>query len=278
GRFAMPGGGGSGGALRVQGSVVQISPVSGRVDVTGGTGGVGSWSLNITGGDGSMGLVRIETGVTALLHQDVAPSFLPYTGDGVAPFSNEDKSLDFLSVDSGGFVAQTQRPDSVCASVSCWVELPSGFSTVDFAEDDGIGPGWDMDVLWQPGGTESAESFRAAGSAFGVGGFESTYDNLLGDSGQAGSPIVVRFQGARSEAPLANPCNVVLEGIASDIVPGSLTTWVDHPAKLNGLGVNIFRYTIMFDNTNDPGNGDIPGVTLASVNGITNLTIRADAE
>lgn len=278
GRFAMPGGGGSGGALRVQGSVVQISPVSGRVDVTGGTGGAGSWGTTITGGDGSMGLVRIETGVTAMLHQDVAPSLLPYTGDGMAPFSNADKSLDFLSVDSGGFVAQTQRPDSICASVSCWVELPIGFSTVDFAEDDMNGPGWDMDVLWQPAATETAEPFRGAGAIFGATGFEGTFDNLLGDAGLAGSPIVVRFQGARSSGFLANPCNVVLEGPNSEIIPGSLTTWVDHPAKLNGSGVNIFRYTIMFDNTNDPGNADIPGVTLASVKGITNLVIRAEAE
>ncbi len=224
-----------------------------------------------------MGLIRIETGDTVMLHEDVATSILPFLGDG-PPIDNLDKSLDFLSIDSGGFAPQTMRPDSICASVSCWVELPGTFSTVDFAEDDINGPGWDMDVLWQPGGTETAEPFRAASATFGANGFEGMYDNLLGDSGLAGSPIVVRFQGARAAGALSNPCDVDLDGGNSPILPGSLTTWVDHPAKLNGSGVNIIRYTIMFDNTMDPGNGDTPGVTLNMVNGITNLVIHADAQ
>jgi hypothetical protein len=71
---------------------------------------------------------------------------------------------------------------------------------------------------------------------------------------------------------------VALSGPTSEIIPGSLTTWVDHPAKLNGSGVNIIRYTIMFDNTDDAGNADTPGLTLDSVNGVTNLIIRANAE
>ncbi len=277
GRFAMPGGGGSGGALRVQGKEVQVSPAVGRIDVSGGTGGAGSWGVNIFGGDGSMGLIRIETGDTVMLHEDVATSILPFLGDG-PPIDNLDKSLDFLSIDSGGFAPQTMRPDSICASVSCWVELPGTFSTVEFAEDDINGPGWDMDVLWQPGGTETAEPFRAASATFGASGFEGMYDNLLGDSGLSGSPIVVRFQGARAAGALSNPCDVDLDGGNSPILPGSLTTWVDHPAKLNSSGVNIIRYTIMFDNTVDPGNSDTPGLILDSVKGVTNLVIRGDAE
>ncbi|MDF1836472.1 MAG: Ig-like domain-containing protein, partial [Planctomycetota bacterium] len=267
GRFAMPGGGGSGGALRVQAPVVQISPVAGRIAVDGGAGGAGSWSPTVFGGDGSMGLVRIETGVTVLAHEDAAPSISPFLGDGMAPFDNLDKSLDFLSVDSGGFTAQTQRPDSICASVSCWVELPGGFSTVQFSEDDVMGPGWDMDVIWQPAAMETNEPFRASSATFGATGFEGAFGNILGEAGLPGSPIVVRFQGARVGAALANPCNVALSGGSSEIIPGSLTTWVDHPAKLNGSGVNIIRYTIMFDNTDDAGNGDTPGLTLDSVKG-----------
>ena len=278
GRFAMPGGGGSGGALRVQAPVVQISPVAGRIDVSGGNGGAGSWSPTVFGGDGSMGLVRIETGVTVMAHEDVAESISPYLGDGTAPFDNLDKSLDFLSVDSGGFTAQTQRPDSICGSVSCWLELPPGFSTVEFAEDDLAGPGWDLDVIWQPGATESNVPYRADSATFGVGGFEAAFGNILGEAGLPGSPIVVRFQGARTSAALGNPCNVAITGASSEIISNSLTPWVDHPAKLNGSASNIIRYTIMFDNTDDALNGDTPGLTLDSVKGVTNLTIRASAE
>ncbi len=278
GRFAMPGGGGSGGALRLQGDVVQVSSAVGRIDVSGGSGGLGSWALSVFGGGGSMGLVRIETGTSPMLHEDVAPSIWPYNGDGQAPFDNLDKSLDFLSVDSGGFVPQIRRPDSICASVSCWIELPGSFTSVEFAQDDVSAPGWDMDVLWQSAGTETVEPFRAASTTFGASGFEGIYGNLLGNAGLAGSPIVVRFQGARTIGALPDPCDVTLDGGSSPIIPGTLTTWVDHPAKLNGSGVNIIRYTIMFDNTMDPGNGDTPGVTLNMVNGITNLVIHADAQ
>ncbi|MFT5199269.1 MAG: hypothetical protein ACI87O_001935, partial [Planctomycetota bacterium] len=277
GRFALPGGGGSGGALRVQADVVQISPVNTRINVAGGSGGAGSWGVGVFGGDGSMGLVRIETGATVMTHELAAPSIFPFFGDGI-PIDDQDKSLDFLSVDSGGFVAETQRPDSICASVSCWLELPGGFSTVEFAEDDLTGPGWDMDVIWQPAGAETAIPFRANSATFGATGFEGAFGNILGSAGLPGSPIVVRFQGARTSGALGNPCNVALSGGASEIIPGSITTWVDHPAKLNSFGVNIIRYTIMFDNTDDAGSGDTPGLTLDSVKGITNLVIRADAE
>jgi hypothetical protein len=181
-------------------------------------------------------------------------------------------------VDSGGFVPQTRRPDSICASASCWIELPGGFSTVGFAEDDMSGPGWDMDVLWQPAAVEMPIPYRASSATFGASGFEGAFGNILGEAGLPGSPIVVRFQGARTSAALGNPCNVALSGPTSEIIPGSLTTWVDHPAKLNGSGVNIIRYTIMFDNTDDAGNADTPGLTLDSVNGVTNLIIRANAE
>ncbi len=278
GRFAMPGGGGSGGALRVQAPVIQISPASNRIDVSGGSGGAGSWAANIFGGDGSMGLVRIESKDSVIAHEDISESISPYLGDGMAPFDAVDKSLDFLSVDSGGLVAQTQRPDSICASVSCWLELPGGFSTVDFAEDDINGPGWDMDVIWQPAAVEMNVPYRANSATFGATGFEGAFGNILGGTGVPGSPIVIRFQGARVGGALNNPCNVPLSGGSSEIIPGSLTTWVDHPAKLNGSGVNIIRYTIMFDNTDDAGNADTPGLTLDMVKGITNLTIRADAE
>ncbi|MCA9001975.1 MAG: hypothetical protein KDB61_08635, partial [Planctomycetes bacterium] len=194
------------------------------------------------------------------------------------PFDNVDKSLDFLSVASGGFTQPTQRPDSVCGSVSCWIELPGGYSTVEFTEDAPGVPGWDMDVIWQPAAVEMPLPFRASSATFGANGFEGAFGNILGEAGLPGSPIVVRFQGARTSDALANPCNVILEGADAEIQPGSLTTWVDHPAKLNGLGINVIRYTILFDNTDNPGAGDTPGLTLDSVKGVTNLVIHAEAE
>ena len=59
GRHAAPGGGGSGGAVLLQAQEVSLGGAPGRIDVTGGRGG--SWLNTSFGGDGGIGLVRIET-------------------------------------------------------------------------------------------------------------------------------------------------------------------------------------------------------------------------
>ena len=275
-RFAAPGGGGSGGAIRLRGQSVLLSPLAARIDVSGGAGGVGSFTTSdVFGGDGSVGLVRIENTVGGLSHEVLAPSIRPYEGDGMAPFDDTDRSLDFLSVANGAFGVSTTRPDSVCGSTSCWVELPAGFSVVSFKED-AVDLGWDMDVVWQVGGgPEELISFRGPSTPFPA-GFETTNGNHLGPVGNPASPIVVRFQGARVAEPLANPCNVSVNGGDSPIQFGSLTPWVSHPSELNAFGSNVFRFCILFDNTND--GADNPGAVLANVRGVTNLSIQAAAE
>lgn len=276
-RFAMPGGGGSGGAFRAQAKSIVVSPLANRILITGGNGGTGAWSNGMVGGNGSVGLVRFENNTGSLLHQVLAPSIDPYLGDGTAPFDDVDKSLDFLSVANGAFQQSTSRPDSICASVSCWIELPSQYSTATFAED-GAELGWDMDVIWQVGANpETQVPYRAMSGTFPL-GFEGTFGNHLGTDGGTASPVVVRFQGARVGSALPNPCNVSVNSGSSPIQFGSLTPWVSHPAELNVFGPNIIRYVVLFDNTVNPGAGDTPGNTLANVKGITNLSIRAAAE
>lgn len=275
-RFAAPGGGGSGGALRLRANNISISPLPGRIDVQGGDGGVGSWATtDVLGGDGSPGLVRIENAVGGQTHQAIAPSIRPFEGDGMAPFDALDKSLDFLSVANNFVTLPTRRPDSVCASTSCWIELPPGFSVASFKEDD-VELGWDMDVIWQVGANpEELISYRAPSTPFPA-GFETTNGNHLGPDGAPASPVVVRFQGGRVTEPLANPCNVSVTAGDSPIQFGSLTPWVRHPAELNAYGSNVVRFCIIFDNTVE--GGDNPGAVLANVRGVTNLSIRAAAE
>jgi hypothetical protein len=80
-----------------------------------------------------------------------------------------------------------------------------------------------------------------------------------------GAPIVVRFQGARSAGPIADPCAVELHGPGAAFVPGSLTPWVRHPAELNALvsdpakKPDLIRFQILFDR-DQPFAGALEGV------------------
>ena len=278
GRFAMPGGGGSGGAVRLQAPQLEFAAGADRVLVDGGPGGAGIWS-NSAGGLGSPGLVRIEVANDAGGAVDYAL--------GVSPVDPQDPlSLSWLSVAAGGFGGlPSLRPVSISAGLSCWLRPPGNYSRLTFAEDAGPAAedqGWNLEVLWMPPGqSQVSVPFRGAGEAPGFpAGFEALHGNQLGpDVAGLPSPLVVRFQGARAVAPLGDPCEVELVGAISPILSGSLTPWVEHPALLNGFdpAPNMVRFAIVFDRTVDSGSGgaDAPGLILENVVGVTNLRIEA---
>jgi hypothetical protein len=286
GRFATPGGGGSGGAIKLQGMVVDISPLAGTINISGGSGGgqdpSKDWSLS-EGGDGSPGLLRVEDMVGGITRSLVAPSVLPYE-----PL---DDSLSWISVDNGqdsndgpGWTASTHRPDSLSASMSCWLQ-PSGtyFSLyfVDDEEDDNTGDpdkmGWNMDILYNPGGAgEITIPFRGDnGGVLGGNSWENEFGISLGTQGGlvAAAPLVIRFQGARTNGT-TDLCNGDVNDLFAGIDPNSVTPWVDHPSMFNDFPIapNMIRFAVIFDGTSD--GTDVPGDTLADVVGLTNLRVR----
>ncbi|MDP6740885.1 MAG: hypothetical protein QF404_12830, partial [Planctomycetota bacterium] len=281
GQFATPGGGGSGGAIKLQSMVVDISPTPGTIDISGGMGGEGVWSLS-QGGDGSPGLLRVEDMVGGITRSLVAPSVLPY--------DSSDDSLSWISVDNGqdsndgpGWIPTTHRPDSMSASMSCWLQ-PSGtyFSLyfVDDEDDDNTGEpddmGWNMDIQYNPGGTgEILIPFRGDSGFFPGTSWENQFGISLGTQGGtvSAAPIVVRFQGARTDGT-TDLCDGDVNDLQAGIDPSSVTPWVDHPAMFNDFAIapNMIRFAIIFDGTSD--GGDTPGDDLADVVGVTNLRVR----
>ncbi|MEM8709689.1 MAG: Ig-like domain-containing protein [Planctomycetota bacterium] len=290
GSFAMPGGGGAGGAIRLRAPDVNIGGTS-TINVSGGFGGSAPWTmfdmtLNTTGGNGGPGLVRIEDADGSLDFALIAGRVLPM-GDAMTPSEN------WLSV-APGFVDSTsivlQRPDSISVATSCWFRPEGAFQTLDFEEDDPMSntvdsKGWTMDVVLAGGATRP---FR--GSDDGSQSWEEQHGNLLGYDlamGETASPIVVRFQGARSiTGTLGNPCDVNLdEDPLTEIVAGTVTPWTSHPNDLEMLLTasgsefrsTMVRYVVIFDQTNDPGNMDTPGQILIDegVVGVDNIRIEA---
>jgi hypothetical protein len=298
GQYAMAGGGGSGGAVRLRATTVDVLPGGTRVDVRGGLGGNAFWAVataNPTmsrGGDGSRGLVRIEDGLTG-------PQQVTFMGlrSLVEPFDVGDPnaSVAHLSVAGNYFTdTPTLRPDSVSASSSCWMQPAGGFDSLGLRADMGTTletQGWTMNVVINQGGTVTKRPFRGTTAQFPT-SWEGQFNNLLGYDLMPGdppaSPIVVRFQGARSGQTLASPCEVDPNDFLGPIDAGSLTRWVAHPSELNGilnsqgapLSPNLIRYVILFDQTIDPGNNDTPGLTLMNqgVIGVDDLIIVADPE
>lgn len=274
GQYAMPGGGGTGGALKLRSLVVEIAAVPDRIDMRGGDGGSG-FSTGTRGGDGGAGLLRIEDNVGGVDRTVIAPSVAP-----ILPNS----SLDFISVDAGSFTTAPRfRPDSVSASSSCWMQPEGNFFGLNFIEDeededtgDPAKMGWNMDVIWDDGTGEVNIPFRGTNSLFPV-SFENQFGNLLGydlTGPETAAPIAVRFQGARITGDSVDLCDLDLNDSGSTIVPGSVTPWVDHPEILNTFSPipNIVRYTIVFDRTVD--GGDVPGLQYQFIRGVTNVWIR----
>jgi hypothetical protein len=168
-----------------------------------------------------------------------------------------------------------------------------GFDSLGLRADSGTTlaqQGWTMNVVVNQGGTVVKRPYRGTTAQFAT-SWEGQFGNLLGYDlgvGETASPIVVRFQGARTGVTLPSPCEVDPNDFLGPIDAGSLTRWVSHPSQLNGilnsqnvpLSPNLIRYVVLFDQTNDPGNNDTPGQILMAqgVIGVDDLIILADPE
>lgn len=281
GHFAAPGGGGSGGALKVRARSISLASVAGRLDVRGGVGGSGVGGS--VGGAGSPGLVRLEysepsPGNPNTDALDLAPRIAPFLPN-VPSFNSPFQSAAILSI--GGLAGQRVRPDSFTASTSCWMKPEGNFFLLTFDDDEVDAPGWSMDIVYNaPSGTQRLFPYRGIPSTLPeewplVGqDFEEYLGNLLNHDLPlgTGSLIAVRFQGARAVGTLTDPCNTQLSGVGSQIVAGSLTPWVRHPAELNHFDPvpNMVRFTVIFEDSLKT-----PNSIESRILGVTNLAIRA---
>ena len=151
---------------------------------------------------------------------------------------------------------------------------------VDDEEDDNTGDpdkmGWNMDILYTPGGgPEVSIPFRGDSGVFPGTSWENQFGISLGTQGGTvpAAPIVVRFQAARTDGS-TNLCNADVNDLLAGINSNSVTPWVDHPALFNDFAVtpNMIRFAIIFDGTSQ--GSDMPGDVLADVVGVTNLRVR----
>ena len=287
-RNVTPGGGGSGGSVRMQAYDMQIAASSGRVDVSGGAGGIGV--AGSTGGDGSRGLVRLEQPPRVQRNPLTRINRASERGK-VAPFDaqNPTDSNEHLSV--GRWARPRGRPDSISGATSCWLQVAdAGCQRRLVFEADDLGQpgdpsddtfGWNLDLVYDDGTGEQVFPYRGVPNdpSFPLlDSFEATLGNQLGSglpTGQ-GSFLVVRFQGARSLDPqLADPCAVELGGDGSEIVLGSLTPWVAHPADLNGFAPapNMVRFCVLFDTS-----VAFPGSVSDAVQAVAQLSLRVTPE
>lgn len=276
---SSPGGGGSGGALRLQSESVLIDtntsdPV--RIDVNGGLGGTNA-QLGL-GGRGGHGLVRIEDLSGVLTRVTESPKISPFVPAHINPTTGLQESENVVSV--GDWIASRIRPESFSGSMSCWLRPPGNYFRLIFTEDDepnGIF-GWSMDVVYDAGAGEVLLKYREAdvNSPFptpleDVPGLQNGL-NAQATQNCVGDYFAVRFQGARADTDIsADPCNVVLSGTSSQIEEGSLTPWVKHPAELNDFEIkpNMIRFAVVFD-----GRMIMCGAPATSIKGITNLKIE----
>lgn len=256
GAYAMPGGGGAGGAVRLMAPEVEWT---GTVDVSGGPGGTSPLGA---GGHGGTGLVRIEDQVGTIEAKDLAPK--------VNPWCPATTSVDWLSVAPGALRARpSARPDSVSCLTTRWLQPESGHH-LSFVPDRPGALGWDLDLIWLGSGSPEVVPFRGKSEAFPE-GFEGRYGSELGSGlgaelrpGERASPVVVRFQGAR-----------IVDG---EPLEGTLTPWVDHPAILNhwSPAPTAFRCRVVFDGT-QKGQDD-PGTALRWVRAVAGLRVLYVAE
>jgi len=239
---APPGGGGAGGALLLQAKSLIVASAPGRLDISGGKGGFGVAAS--TGGNGGSGLMRVEVKPPLLTAAAEATKLSPTSADLALVGATLDDVYSY-----GELATQTAGPGALSGVQSCWLRPEGNFFILDFNEDDGADLGWDMTVIPNPPSL-GAQSFRGDNSIF-----PQSFEDLLGNDLGA-SPIVVRFQGARSVKSIDSLCDVALGGEDSVIAPGSLTGWVSHPAELNtffpepGLRPNMIRFQVLFDRSN----------------------------
>jgi hypothetical protein len=289
--FASPGGGGSGGAILLQAPAISVAPTVGVLNVSGGKGGLGQGvEMIVNGGDGSPGLIRIAESTSGLTNQalnlSLAAFIRPFDsgavngdwdpdGDWVGPGN----SVNWLSCAAGGFAESTFRPETQTGIVTCWYLVPGNFFSLNFDPDAGPNPedkGWNMDIFYRGLTQGHLIPFRGDnGGLFGGNDFETEFGNEINtaaDAVNAVSPVAVRFQGARLTGVLPDLCEIDLVG--ANVLFGSLTTWVDHPLKLNDATVqpNAIRISIIFDHAPEVG------AVAADVRGVTNFRISASPD
>ena len=305
--FASPGGGGSGGAIKLQARTIALQNVSHRLIVSGGEGGEGVGGS--IGGTGGPGLVRYETengpeyddlaGQTAL-----AASVAPW----VAPFDSSDFLLNtpfdsgaFLSV--GRFTETNERPDSMNGAMSCWMKPDGGFFLLTFKEDADLNQdttiqpdemGWNMDVVYQVDVDSNGDPvldlmpYRGVPTALEEPNFPLSglsFEDFVGQTINHGQPsgigslFTVRFQGARFSGTLTEPCDVTLGGVQSEIAAGSLTPWVRHPAELElfSPSPNMVRFCVIFEGSmKDSSHPN--SLVNQQILGVTNLQIGVNPD
>ncbi|MBI1380167.1 MAG: hypothetical protein GC161_03670 [Planctomycetaceae bacterium] len=251
---AAPGGGGSGGALLLQAYDLNLAQIPGLIDVRGGAGGATVLTTS-RGGDGGAGVVRIETRAdTPFSAASEAAKVLPVTGGPDQPALGEVLFLTEWNAKDTGVGARSGLQ-------SCWLIPDGSVFEVDYDEDDLAAPGgpifgWNMELELAGG---IIAQFRGESPSLPQLGtdLETLFGGDLGSS-----PVVVRFQGARVLAGLADPCFDSSLQPGSEFLAGSLTPWVRHPAELNGYwdlvlpqdpGLaaqrkpNVIRYQVIFD-------------------------------
>jgi len=300
GAFAAPGGAGSGGAIKIQAPVINIQSVSNRLLVAGGPGGEGvGGSL---GGDGGPGLVRYEVEDGPLQsdstgQEELAEAIAPF----IAPYDPNDPTFntpyDSAAILSVGRLTQARvRPESMDGAMSCWMKPNGNFFQLTFNSDEDtdlsgeIEPdemGWNMDVVYEIGvdgngdpildlmpyrgvpDSNEEPNFPLSGQSF-----EDFLGQTLNHDVVFGSLFAVRFQGARLNGVLSDPCDVSLGGVASDIAEDSLTPWVRHPEEL-GLfspSPNMIRFCVIFEE-GMKDHGHPQSSVNEFIHGVTNLTI-----
>ncbi len=263
---AMPGGGGSGGAIRIQAVNFPTSSLGlalpPRLDAAGGTGGTNAHLAQ--GGAGGAGLIRLEGLNSQPSPALTAPLLAPTDVAIVGP-----DAQNILSV--GAWVQPRVRPESYSGAMSCWMRPTGSFFQLVFLPDSPMNPdpsmryGWDMTVLY--GSPALPYSYRDPTiSPFPDESFEERFGNQF-DQPLPGSYIVVRFQGARAAGDLTDLCNV---DPVTQLVQNSLTPWVTHPSDLNDFSPrpNIVRFSVTFDLA------ALPGSQQAQIQGVTGLKIR----
>ncbi len=283
---ATPGGSGAGGSILLQTLELQLATLTGRLNVSGGTASIGV-STSV-GGSGSMGFVRVEAGSAT---SATVPAFASVS-QTVTPVPSTDPSAPntWLSVEPGGwsqldtsgFFMQPHPntgdtmvyfPDSFSGAQSCWMRPAGNFFRLTFDADVPGTPGWNMIVSLLDGSLiPYRKSTLDAGYGATVEGFFRNMNGGLTSMLQSpdpmnpflGSPIIVRFQGARAIAEIPNLCDVPLTGASSPLQFDSVTPWVLHPAELNVYWESVFpsdpgevskrqptliRYQILFNKT-----------------------------
>jgi hypothetical protein len=210
---ASPGGAGSGGAVRLQGQIVDVAARdpndphdAPRIDVTGGVGGTWSASYPLvppietvsvlgTGGRGGQGLMRLEDmsggsnpPTTLMTRCSEAPKLAPYDA------TNDPCGI--LSLSVGPWDLSINRPETFSGASSCWMRAPGNYFELDFVVDDLThNPpvyGWNMDVVYHDpaSGQDVLTTYRGrdANTPFATGDFESNLGTVVNYLNTANPP------------------------------------------------------------------------------------------